>query len=60
MIDEAQSLVENHPLRALDALHIASAQVFQRQLKLPVLFISADSRQLAAAKREGLTVKAIA
>ena len=59
VIDEAQSLVENHPLRTLDALHVASARVFQQQLRAPLLFISADKRQLAAAAREGLRVQAV-
>ena len=60
VVNEAQSLVERHPLRALDALHVAAARVFQRQLNLPLLFVSADQRQLAAAKREGLSVLPIA
>lgn len=59
VIDEAQSLVENYPLRTLDALHVASARLFQRHLRAPLLFISADTRQLAAAKREGLTIQPI-
>lgn len=59
VIDEAQSLIENYPLRALDALHVASARVFQQQVRSPLLFISADKRQLAAAAREGLRVQAI-
>lgn len=59
VIDNAESLIESHPLRTLDALHVASACVFQRQLRAPVLFISADRRQLDAAAREGLSVAAI-
>lgn len=59
VMSEAQSLVEKHPLRTLDALHVASARVFQQQLRAPVLFISADKRQLAAAGREGLATHAI-
>lgn len=59
VVNEAQSLVENYPLRALDALHVASARVFQQQMQGPLLFISADRRQLAAASREGLRVHAV-
>lgn len=59
VLDEAQRLVEAHPLRTLDAVHIASARVFQQHLRAPVLFVSADRRQLDAARREGLTVAAI-
>lgn len=43
--------LENHPLRALDALHVGSALVYQ-----PDLFVSADRRQAKAAGREGLAV----
>jgi predicted nucleic acid-binding protein len=43
--------LENHPLRALDALHVGSALVYQ-----PDLFVSADRRQAKAASREGLAV----
>jgi predicted nucleic acid-binding protein len=59
VLDEAQRLVEAHPLRTLDAVHIASARVFQQHLRAPVLFVSADRRQLDAARRDGLTVAAI-
>jgi len=44
--------LERSPLRALDAVHIGSALVYQ-----PDLFISADSRQIKAAEREGLRVE---
>src|SRR5262245_14279511 len=43
--------LENHALRALDALHIGSALVYQ-----PDLFVSADRRQAKAAGLEGLAV----
>ena len=43
--------LENHPLRALDALHVGSALVYE-----PDLFVSADRRQAQAAGREGLAV----
>jgi len=59
VLKEAQALIENHPLRTLDALHVASARVFQQQLRAPLVFISADRRQLAAAAREGLRVEAV-
>jgi predicted nucleic acid-binding protein len=59
VLDEAQLLVENHPLRTLDALHVASARVFEQHLRAPIVFISADKRQLAAAAREGMRVEAV-
>lgn len=43
--------LENQSLRALDALHIGSALVYQ-----PDLFVSADRRQAMAPGREGLAV----
>jgi predicted nucleic acid-binding protein len=49
--DHAIRCLESHPLRALDALHVGSALVYQ-----PDLFVSADRRQVEAADREGLAV----
>lgn len=49
--EQALHCLENHPLRALDALHVGSALVYQ-----PDLFVSADRRQTTAASREGLAV----
>lgn len=45
------SLLESHPLRAMDALHVACALVCE-----PDFFVSADHRQLAAARKAGLKV----
>jgi predicted nucleic acid-binding protein len=49
--EQALRCLELHPLRALDALHVGSALVYQ-----PDLFVSADRRQAEAAGREGLAV----
>jgi predicted nucleic acid-binding protein len=49
--EQAIRCLEQHPLRALDALHVGSALVYQ-----PDLFVSADRRQVEAADREGLAV----
>ena len=43
------SLLESHPLRAMDALHVASALAVK-----PDIFVSADHRQLSAARKAGL------
>lgn len=59
VLAEAEALLEAHPLRTLDAVHVASARVFQKRLRVPVMFVSADARQLAAAAREGLTVESL-
>ena len=45
------SLLESHPLRAMDALHVACALAVA-----PDKFVSADHRQLSAARRAGLRV----
>lgn len=44
-------LLEKHPLRAMDALHIACALAVE-----PDIFISADQRQLSAARKAGLKI----
>ncbi|MCM2289387.1 MAG: type II toxin-antitoxin system VapC family toxin [Sulfuritalea sp.] len=43
------SLLESHPLRAMDALHVACALACK-----PDVFVSADHRQLSAARKAGL------
>lgn len=44
--------LEHHPLRALDAIHIGCARVYR-----PDRFVTADRRQAAAARSEGLEVE---
>lgn len=45
------SLLELYPLRAMDALHVACALAVE-----PDIFVSADRRQLSAAKKAGLKI----
>lgn len=45
------SLLESHPLRAMDALHVACALAVVSDK-----FVSADYRQLAAARKAGLNI----
>jgi predicted nucleic acid-binding protein len=45
------SLLELHPLRAMDGLHVACAHACA-----PDAFVSADHRQLSAARKAGLSV----
>jgi predicted nucleic acid-binding protein len=56
-IDAARVLLERYPLRAYDALQLASAQVANQSLQaagLPALtFLAADDRLLRAAEAEG-------
>lgn len=49
------SLLESHPLRAMDALHLACALAVE-----PDVFVSADRRQLSAARKAGLKVVDVA
>ena len=55
---ESQRLLENYPLRAGDAIQLASALLADKQLqnaKLPpLIFLASDIRLLSAAKGEGL------
>lgn len=52
----AETLVTTRPLRTLDAIHIASAQLFSVRLSVPELrFVSADLRQTEAAAAVGMT-----
>lgn len=45
------SLLETNPLRAMDALHVACAVAVETDC-----FVSADHRQLAAARKAGLKI----
>lgn len=46
--------IKASPVRAADALHVAAAKVWGADL-----FVSADDRQLTAARKAGLTAKAV-
>ncbi len=48
------SSLENNVLRAMDAIHIGSAMALECDV-----FVSADQRQLDAAKQVGLSVEAV-
>jgi predicted nucleic acid-binding protein len=49
--ERAIGILEEHPLRTMDALHVASALDWQADL-----FVTADRRQAAAAEASGLNV----
>ena len=56
----AETLVAAHPIRTLDAIHVASAQLFAARVSMPGLtFVSADKRQTEAAVAVGLLVRHI-
>lgn len=52
----AVELVGRHPLRAADALQLASALFLRESTGQPILFLCFDERLLAAAQGEGLAV----
>ena len=56
----AEVLVATHPLRALDAIHVASAQVFAgRVTGSELVFVSADARQITTAAAVGMAIRHI-
>ena len=60
IVSLTRDLLERHPLRAYDAVQLASAIVANRALVAaqlsPLVFVSADARLNAIAAAEGLTV----
>lgn len=60
LAEMAGQLVGKHPLRAYDAVQLASAlrvqPAFARTKPSPLVFLSADDRLIAAAQVEGLSV----
>jgi predicted nucleic acid-binding protein len=60
LLVRTRDLLERHPLRTYDALHLASALEVNAQLvsgqRPGLTFLAADQRLLTAAAAEGLTV----
>ncbi|NGZ94676.1 MAG: hypothetical protein CV089_00835 [Nitrospira sp. WS110] len=56
VLREAEELVEKTDMRTLDAIHLASAIVFQSETGLTIPFITGDTKQRDAARMLGLTV----
>jgi predicted nucleic acid-binding protein len=54
VISACTTILEANPLRAMDALHIACAVQWGAEL-----FVSADERQILAAKRAGLRTESV-
>ena len=56
----AETLVATYPVRTLDAIHVASAQLFAARVSMPsLIFVSADKRQTETATAVGLTARQI-
>lgn len=60
VLHRAEQLTKTESVRTLDAIHIASAMVVQESFPAPIPFVSADERQIAAARSCGLNVIAFA
>jgi predicted nucleic acid-binding protein len=60
VIQSTRQLIEHYTLRAIDAVHLATALAVNRRLvgtgEAETIFLCADDRLLAAAAAEGLTV----
>ena len=59
VLQAAEKLVADHPLRTLDALHVASSQLFAARLASEQTFVTADARQAAVASAIGLPIRII-
>lgn len=60
VLSGAEALVSVHPLRTLDAIHAASAQLFAARLSISdLIFVSADKRQTEVASAIGLAARHI-
>lgn len=59
VLSSAQRLVEEHPLRTLDAVHLASALIFAERVGVPLTFVTSDARQHEAARRLGLDARMV-
>ena len=56
VLARAQETVLNLRVRTLDAIHLASAAIFQDSVGRPVPFVTSDERQLDAAQKYRLEV----
>lgn len=52
----ARDLIRRYPLRAFDAIHLASTLTLKTGLQEDLTFVAADSRLLRAATEEGLDI----
>lgn len=60
VLQTAERLVAAHPLRTLDAIHVASAELFAGRLpRSKLTFVSADARQTAVATTGGMATEDI-
>jgi predicted nucleic acid-binding protein len=61
IIDLATELLQRHPLRAYDAVQLASASIVNQSLIAhglpPLIFVTADDRLIAATRGESVTAE---
>ena len=50
VLSKAEALVVSYNIRTLDSIHLASALILQESLSMPLPFVSADNRQIEAAR----------
>jgi len=55
-IRRAGDLVERYRLRAYDAVHLATAELFQQEIRSAVYFVSFDDALNGAAAKQGFTL----
>ena len=55
----AEALLEHGDLRTLDAIHVASAQIFAARSGADMIFVTADARQARIAASAGLAVRSL-
>lgn len=56
VLSQAEALIPRTALRTLDAIHVASAMVFQAASGIRIPFVTADTRQRDAAEELALNV----
>ena len=59
VLNRAEMVVIATPLRALDALHLASVLEFQSQTGIRLLLVTSDRKQESAAKMQGIRTQLI-
>jgi uncharacterized protein len=57
--DLAEILLQRHPLRAADAMQLAAALIWAKQLPRKRIFVCLDSRLVEAASKEGFSVQTL-
>lgn len=54
LLPEVKALVEKHPLKEPDAVHLSSALWLKQTIRADLIFVTSDSNLLKAAQEENL------